>query len=157
MKRTKKKKRFSSKKWWIGQGTSQPAQPIRVPIYQLYLLGWSPIEKCIKPFFSSNSLAFPVEVLSSTNRGLTVTCHTFITQQLVNRSIPSLTDRGCFLAFWLPRLETYKLRAPLHLWVREQHCIYLFTYLFLTKKLSFFSWCIKSPFAYSLVHPCDSS
>ena len=157
MKRTKKKKdRFSGQKWWIGQGTSQPAQPIRIPIYRLYLIGWSPIERCIKPSFSSNSLAFPVEVLSSTNRGLTVTCHTFFTQQLVDRSIPSLTDRGCFLAFWLPRLETYKLRTPLH-FEQNNTCIYLSTYLFQPKKLLFFFWCIKSPFAYSLVYLCVSS
>ena len=43
-----------------------------------------------------------------------------------------------FLAFWLLMLETYKLRVPLHLWLRET-CIYLSTYLFCLKiSYSFF-------------------
>ena len=48
-------------------------------------------------------------------------------KRLVNRLTPNLTDQGCFLAFWLARLEIYKLRAPLHLWIREH--LYLFVYL----------------------------
>ena len=36
-------------------------------------------------------------------------------------------------------------------------CIYLFTYLFLPQKLSFFLWHIKPPLAYSLVHSYYSS
>ena len=89
-------------------------------------------------------------------QGLTVTYHAFNAQRLVNQSTPNLIDWGCFLAFWLSTLETYKLRAPLHLWAGVP-CIYLFTYLFLPQKLSFFLWCIKPSFAYSLMYPCDSS
>ena len=112
----------------------QPAQLVIVSVDRLYLLGWGLVERWKKSSFFSNSLAFLVEgyaflieVWSRIGWGLKVTCHTFIAQWLTNRSTPSSTGGDCFLTFWLSRLETYKLRVPLHLWVKDH--LHLFVYL----------------------------
>ena len=147
-KKRTKKDRFSGQKRWTGRGNGQSAQPARVPVNRLHFLGRGPIKKGKKSSLSSSNLSFPiegyvfpaegyvfqvegyvflVEVRSRSGRGLTIVCHAFNAQQLVNRSTPSSTGRGYFLAFWLSRLETYKLRASLHLWVKKH--MHLFIYL----------------------------
>ena len=65
---------------------------------------------------------------SRSSRDIRVTYHAFNTQRLVNRSTPNLIGQDCFLTFWLLRLETYKLRVPLHLWARVH--LHLFIYIF---------------------------
>ena len=121
----------------------------------------------VKNLLSPSSLLFPVEVFllpvevrSSTGRGpikATVTCHALNSPTASEPIYPYLDrTRLPFAIFGLLSLETYKLRAPLHLLIRE-HLHSKPTYLFLIKKLSFLSLCIKSPLAYPLVHSCLSS
>ena len=140
-KKKTKKNRFSDQKRWTSRGNDQLAQPARVPVNRLHFPDRGPIKKGKKSSLSSSNLSFPiegyvfqvegyvfpVEVRSRSGRGLTIVCHAFNAQQLVNRSTPSSTGRGYFLAFWLSRLETYKLRASLHLWVKKH--LHLFIYL----------------------------
>ena len=97
-----------------------------VPIDRLTLPNWGLIKRCKKPSISSSSFSFPIEgyvflvdVRSRISRGLTVTCHAFNVQRLMNWSTPTQPIMAILFPFWLRRLETYKLKVPLHLWVRE--------------------------------------
>ena len=97
----------------------------RVSVDQLLFLGQGPVEKCKKHSHSSSSFSFLIERFTfpfESNGHLPR-----MLQWLVNRSTPISTNQGCFLVFWLSRLETYKVRAPLHLWEREN--LYLFVHL----------------------------
>ena len=124
------KDRFSGKKWWIDRGIGQPAQPARVPVDRLLFPNWGSVERW------KNLLSLPIAFLSQSrdlpswlrsDRGYQSPAKHLMLQRLVNRLTPSSTDQGCFLVFWFPMLETYKLRAPLHLWIREH--LHLFVYL----------------------------
>ena len=71
----------------------------------------------------STCYSFPIEV----QLRVTVTCQA-LNAPMVNEPVDPQLDRSMlFLVFWLTMLETYKLRAPLHLWVREH--LHLFVYL----------------------------
>ena len=69
-----------------------------------------------KTFFLSQWPSLPGRSDSLPCRGpveSTVTC------QALNALMASEPDEVTFCCFWLPSLETYKLRAPLHLLIRE--------------------------------------
>ena len=124
------KNRFLSQKWWTGRGTSQPAQPARVPVDRLLLPDWGPVKRCKKYSLSSSSLSFPVKkfiFLVEVRSRVAVTCQSFNAPMTSESIDPQLDWLRLFLVIWLPMLETYKLRAPLHLWVREH--LHLFVYL----------------------------
>ena len=70
------KDRFSGRKSWTGQGSSQPAQSVGEPIDRLPLSDWGPVEGGPKSSLSTSSFLFQVEVIlfsvevwSSTGRG----------------------------------------------------------------------------------------
>ena len=121
--------------FWAKKG-----EPVEVVAKGLNRLGYRSINYTFPIKFQSrdakNLFSLPIAFLSRSRDmssrlrfdwGLTVTCHAFNAQRLVNRLTPNSIDQGCFLAFWLPMVETYKLRATLHLWVREH--LHLFVYL----------------------------
>ena len=112
------------------EALDKQAQPTRVPPNQLPLLGRGLVDRCKKHPISSSSLSFPIEEFFfpvEVQSRVTITCQALNAQTTSESSTLSSTDWGCFLVFWLSRLETYILRAPLHLWVREH--LHLFIYL----------------------------
>ena len=73
----KKKKGFRGQKDSTGRGYGQLAQPVEEPVYRLCSSGRGPVERGQKVYLSPSSLFFPVEVFllpvevrSSTCRGL---------------------------------------------------------------------------------------
>ena len=115
-------------KWWTGRGTGQLA---KVSVNRFPLPNRGLVEKCKKHYFSSSSLSFSVEgsfFLIEVRSRVTVTYQTLNAPTASELIDPQLDrSRLFFVFFLLSRLETYKSRVPLYLWVREH--LHLFVYL----------------------------
>ncbi|RVW28166.1 hypothetical protein CK203_108398 [Vitis vinifera] len=121
-----KKDRFSGPKGSTGQDYGQPAQLVGEPVDRFPLSGRGQVKGGTKPSFSPSSFLFPVEpypcpVEVRSMSGLcpveaTVTCHA-LNAPTASDSVDPLLVRSRLLSavFVSPSLETYKLRASLHL------------------------------------------
>ena len=120
------KDRFSRPKGWTDRGSGQPTQANRLNRLGNRSIGcpcpvevWSRSAKntLFHPIASSSRLRFtPSRSRSSWGNGNlpSIKCSN---GQWTDRPLTWPVEAP-FYCFWLPSLETYKLRAQLHLWIR---------------------------------------